>query len=96
MQEGVSPNTTGAVQNVFLIQNLDGLIIHVERASLIQPKSKGIVRLKNDVRTVVVGPEGTRWVERAKGNKINFSGFRGSDQFFVELDDINGEGGLQN
>jgi tyrosine-protein phosphatase YwqE len=75
MQEGVSLNTTGAVQNMFLIKNLDGIIIHVERTSLIQRKSKGIVHLKNDVRTAVVGQKGTSWVEGAKGNKINFSGF---------------------
>jgi hypothetical protein len=81
---------------VFLIQDLDGLIIHVERTSLIQTKSKGIVHLKNDVITSVVGPKGTSWVEGAKGNKIDFSGLRGSDQLSVELYDINGKGGLQN
>jgi hypothetical protein len=51
---------------------------------------------KNDVRPSVVGPKGTRWVDGAKGNKINFSGLRGSDQLFLELYDINGEEGLQN
>jgi hypothetical protein len=96
IQEGVSPNTAGVVQNVFLIQNLDGLIIHVERTSLIQPKSEGILHLKNDARTAVVGPKGTSWVEGAKWNNINFSGLRGSDQLSVEHNDINGEGGLQN
>jgi hypothetical protein len=96
MHEGVSTNTTGAVQNVFLIQDLDGLIIHVERTSLIQTKIEGIIQLKNDVRTSAVGPKGTSWVKGAKGNKINFSGLRGSEKLSVELYDINGEGGLQN
>jgi hypothetical protein len=96
MQEGISTNTTGAVQNVVLIQNLDGLIIHVERTSLILTKSEGIAHLKNHVRTGVVGPKGTSWVERAEGNEIDFSGLRGRDQLSVELDDINGKGGLQN
>jgi hypothetical protein len=43
MQECVSINTTVAVQNVLLIQDLDGLIIHVDRTSLIQTKSEGII-----------------------------------------------------
>jgi hypothetical protein len=95
MQECVSTNTTGAVQNVLLIQDIDGIIIHVERTSLIQTKSEGIIHLKNHVRTAVVGPKGASWVKLAEGNEIDFSGIRGSDQLYGELDDINGEGGLQ-
>jgi hypothetical protein len=46
MQECIRHNTTGTVQNVLLIQEFDGLIIHVERTSLIQKKIKGIIHLK--------------------------------------------------
>jgi hypothetical protein len=63
MQEGVSTNTTGAVHNVLMIQDLDGLIIHVERTSLIQTKGEGIIHLKNHVRTAFVGPKVASWVE---------------------------------
>jgi hypothetical protein len=63
MQEGLITNTTGDVQNVLLIQDRDGLIIHVERTSLIQTKSEGIIHLKNHVRTAFVGPRGASWVK---------------------------------
>jgi hypothetical protein len=63
MQEGVSTNTTGAVHNVLVIQDVDGLVIQVERTSLIQTKSEGIVLLKNHTRTAVVGPKGASWVK---------------------------------
>jgi hypothetical protein len=63
MQEGVSTNTTGAVQNVLLIPDLDGLIIHVKCTSLIQRNSKGIIYLKNHVIISVVGPKGAGWVK---------------------------------
>jgi hypothetical protein len=62
MQEGVSTNTTGTVQNVLLLQDIDGIVIHAERTSLIQTKSEGIVYLKNNVRTAAVGPKRASWV----------------------------------
>jgi hypothetical protein len=73
-QECISRNTTASVENVFLIQDADGLIFHVERTSLIQTKSKGITHLKNHVRTSVVGPKDVSWVELAEQNEIDFSG----------------------
>jgi hypothetical protein len=79
MQECVSTNTSVAVQNALLIQDVDGLIIHVERTSLIRAKSEYIIHLKNHVRTSVVGPKGASWVKLAEWNEIDFSGLRGSD-----------------
>jgi hypothetical protein len=63
MQEGIRTNTTGTVNNVLLVQNIDGIIIQVESTGLVQTKSEGIVNLKNDIGTSVAGPKCAIWVK---------------------------------
>jgi hypothetical protein len=63
MQEGIRANTTGTVNNMLLVKDMNGFILQVESTCLVQTKSEGIIHFKNDVGTSVAGPKGTSWVK---------------------------------
>jgi hypothetical protein len=81
MHECVSTNTTVAVENVFLIQDLDGLIIHVERTSLIQTKSKGIIHLKMMSEHRLLGQRAQAGSKELKGIRSISAGFEAATNF---------------
>jgi hypothetical protein len=90
MKKDISADTDGAIKNMILIQNIDGLITQIESDILIQAKIEGIIHFKNNVCAAIDGPGRELGIKRSKRNEINLRWLRSWDQFSVKLDNVNG------